>query len=49
MDNDYINWIADVAIDCLCESQLISGSDDHVVISIPRSLWYSYQELSNGN
>lgn len=47
MDNDY--WAAYAAVDCIVESQLISESDDHVVISIPRSLWESYQELANGN
>jgi len=47
MDNDY--WAAYAAVDCIVESELIAEEDDYVVISIPRSLWDSYQELANGN
>ena len=47
MDNDY--WAAYAAVDCIVESELIAEADDYVVISIPRSLWDSYQELANGN
>lgn len=49
MDNDWLAAYFSATTDCLIESELISESDDHVVISIPRSLWDSYQELSNGN